>query len=542
MSLSDIKNIVAWRMAYNKVLKDAAEKAGTTKDPAVQKIIESRLSTAAGLLLLDRKTTECMTYDKTKEHYEKTWEKNFKGTKEFTLIAITTTDPNVVQRLMREHMNEEDLKAVLDGNPGTTRYMYMESRPQSLFPPEISDAVLAAKLGAVVGPFETRGAFMLFYVKKVDPTKKKEFTPEFFETYKETARKDLINTVLQDLYKKYSVETFDVAGSPIDVFNIGGADRKEGKDDKSGKTKKDKGKKSQADLLKAKDDAVVGSFTNGDKKEKVTVSDLKKYYKVDSLLDEPLLAMAQQFNMEISDVIEHAIKLLVDGKVLEQEVKHTKYDETPEAKDKLERIRAMEIAQQYLNKYVSVNKADIKNAYNKFIKSIPEEEKNDNEIAVRMVFFRTREDASRALQTILSGDKKFGDMFKVALTEKTGVDLGYLKRRGTPPELWKLIKSGASGACCREVVEIDGSQFGIRGARFGIVYVADRRPVVLPSLSNPQDATYFKNLAEREKAIEIAKEKIQAGVLTVNGRKVEDWLSNREFIDRVLAMFIGTPG
>jgi hypothetical protein len=540
MSLADVKNIVAWRMAYTKVLKDAAKKSGLTNDPEVRKIIESRLSTAAGLLLLDHLTNESMTFTRAKEHYNATWDKNFKNTKEFTLIAITTSDPKVVQRLKRGGMSEEEVRAFLKENSSTTRFMDMNARPQGMFPPEISDAVLAAESGTVIGPFETNGAYMLFFVKKVGPAKKQEFTDEFFETYKETARRDLINTVLQDLYKKYSVEAFDVAGNPIDVFKIGEADQTDLKDGKADKAKKDKGNKGRIDLSKAKDDAILGTIGTGDAKENLTVYEVKTFYKVESLVDDTLAGMARQFGISLEDVVLHAIKLCMDGKVLEKEVKATKFNETPDAVVKLSSIEDMEVAQQYLSKNISVKKSDIKNAYNKFVKSIPAEERNDHDIAVKMIFFRTHEEASKTLQKISSGGAKFGDLFKAALDDGMAIDLGYIRRKGTPPDLWKEIKAVASGTCCKEALKIDGSQFGIDGAQYAAVHVSDRRPITIPTVE--QEPNMYKGMAEREKASEIVKELIQDGVISVYGRSIKEWYTNPEYINRLFVMFIGTPG
>ncbi|MDR1034798.1 MAG: peptidyl-prolyl cis-trans isomerase [Holosporales bacterium] len=537
MSLADIRNIVAWRMACNKVLKDAAKKSGIMNDPSVKKVVESRIDSAAGILLLDQLTNEEMTFEKAKEHYYATWDKNFKNTMEFELIAITTTDLAVVQKLKRERLDEKAMKAMLDGHSGTTKYMVLDRRPQSMFPPEIAAAVLAAEKGTIIGPFETRGTYMLFFLKEKSPAKRQPFTMEFYNTYKETARRDIINPILEGLYKKYAVKTFDVSGNPVDLFKIGEDDNKDGK---SGKGKK--GKKNQINLTQVKDSTVLAVVTNGGKKEDVTVHDLKQFFMVDSLTSEPLRAMAAQFNISNEDVVKHAAKIVIDDKILKWEVEARKFYQEPDAKVKLSRIKDLEIAQQLLMKNAKATSESTKSAYNKFIQSIPEEDKNDNEIAIKLIFFPTHEGASQALQSILTGAEKFGNLFKTALGRKTAIDLGYVKRRGMPPELWKLIKSGAPGACCREVVEVNGQQFGVRDCQFAVIYVADRRPVLLPSLANPQDKKYFQAMAEREAAVKFVKKLALAGISSVNGRSVEKWFVNPEFVDRIIAMIIGTPG
>jgi hypothetical protein len=140
------------------------------------------------------------------------------------------------------------------------------------------------------------------------------------------------------------------------------------------------------------------------------------------------------------------------------------------------------------------------------MKAMPKESKNDNEIAVRLLFFPSKKDATNTLKSIASGSAKFSDLFKERSVsgDKSVVDLGYVKKEGVPPELWDSVKKVASGVCCKDTLEIDGSQFGVEELRYAVAYVADRRPVRLPSLSNPQDKKQFQAMAEREKAIEIS--------------------------------------
>jgi hypothetical protein len=528
MSLSEIKNIIAWRKAFNLVIDKETNKIGFMNDPVVKKVIEARLETAIGLLFLDDLSMKEMTFEKAKAHYDSMWDKHFKNSKEFTLLAITTSDPSLVSRLKQGKFTEQKLKQLLDSNAATTKYMDMEARPQGTLPPEINDAVSAAKIGSIVGPFEVRGSFMLFFIKNVGPARKEEFTPLFFEHYKETARRDFVSQCLEGLYKKYEVKTFDINGNLVNVFLIGDND----------KLKKSNNK--PLDLSKAKDDAVLAVV--GKDKKQITVSDLKKYFKVESLLDEQLLVMAQQFNIKIEDVIKHATKILTDDEVLSRESKATGYANTPEAKGKIAEVRNMEIGQQFMVKMAKATPEMVKLEFNKFIQAIPDEDKNDNEIAVKILLFQTQAEAARTLQSISSGAEKFNNLFNSSKGTGRAVDLGYIKKKGTPPELWSAIKKGPSGACCREVIEINGAQFGVGGTRFAVVYVADRRPMVLPSLSNPQDKKYFQAMAERAKAIELARKLIGEYVESIYNKPLSVWLKNEEYVNRVFAMIIGTPG
>jgi hypothetical protein len=274
---------------------------------------------------------------------------------------------------------------------------------------------------------------------------------------------------------------------------------------------------------------------------KITAKNLKDFFKVKSLADDTFNSMAQQFNISNGRVISSAVKLMVDDELLAKEAKELNFSD----KEKLEDIRKMEIQHAYFKANVKVKPEDLKRTYNKAIKSIPDDVKNDNEIAVRLVFFTRQEDASKALKAISAGEEKFGNLYKEKSTakEKEAVDLGYVKRQGTNPDLWTMLKRGASGTCCKEVVELNGEQFGMKGKNFAVVYVADRRPVTLPSLSNETDKKYFQRLAEREKAVELAKTHLIAKIKTIEGKDIEELNKNNpEHIERMISVLIGYAG
>ena len=531
MSLMEIKSLLAWKAAYKKILINAAKKSGVGDKKDVKNIIEKRKETAAGFMLLESKSKELMTDDALKNHYNKIWDKNFKGTKEFTLVALTTSDKNIANNLKKSVKDEQSLKKTLDANASSVKSMDMESRPQGMFPAEISDAVLKQGVNSIVGPFEIQGSFMLFYVKNIADAKKQEFTEEFAENYKKVASKEFVADYMKTLYKKYKVKVMDTNGKEVDPFKI--IDKEDKKD------KKDKKASKSENLLKVEDTKVLASLEG----DKVTVDDVKKFFKVESLLDETFLSMAQQFEIKPEEVIIYAVKLVVDDKLLAKEVTALKFDQNPENKEKLSEIENMEIIHAYYNQEVNVKSEDVKRTFDKFMKSIPEEDKNDNEISVKLAFFSTQEDAAQALKSINSGEEKFGNIFKEKTSDKkkTAIDLGYVKKKGTSPELWGLLKRGASGACCKEIVELSGKQFEIDG-NYAIVYIADRRPVTLPSLSNPQEKKYFEKMAKKDKAVALAKSHMLSGVKTIDGKPIEELNKNPEYVDHMLAVLVGYAG
>ena len=528
MSLAEIKSFLAWKNAYKKVVTEVALRSGVTKSKEVRELIEKRKKTVAGFMLLDDKAKELMTFDALKANYDKVWDKNFKGTKEFSLIAITTSDKNLVNTIKNNAKDEESLRKILDTNAAKLKQRDLDSRPQGMFPPEITSAVLKQGAKTIVGPFELKGSFMLFYVKALNDAKKREFTAEFAEEYKKSASRDFIKEYTQELYKKYAVKIMDPTGKVVDSFAI--------VDEKT--TDKEK-EKNLVNLSKLQDDAILATYNAG----KVTVKDLKEFYKVDTLLDQTFISMAKQFNISVDKVVVYATKLVMDDLVLSKEVDATGYDKEQRVIDKMNEVGNMEAQHAYFKERVKVKNEDIKRAYDKFMKSIPEEDKNDNEISVKLAFYETREDAAVALKSINSGEEKFGSVYKEKSAKKEAIDLGYVKKRGTSPDLWALLKTGASGACIKQIVEMNGGQFGMNGKNYVLIYIADRRPVQLPSLSNEAEKSYFQRLAEREKAVDLARTILLNGIKSIESKQIEDLVKqNPDYVNRMISVLLGYAG
>ena len=83
---------------------------------------------------------------------------------------------------------------------------------------------------------------------------------------------------------------------------------------------------------------------------------------------------------------------------------------------------------------------------------------------------------------------------------------------------------------------MNGEQFGVPGKEYAIVYIADRRPVTLPSLSNEADKQYFKRLTEREKAVELARSIMINEVKTIENKGVDELAKQApEYVNRMLS-------
>jgi hypothetical protein len=528
MSLAEIKSFLAWKHGYNRVMTEVAKKSGIANKKEVKRQIEKRRITAAGFLLLDDEAKKLMTFEALKSYYDEVWKKNFEGTQEFSLTAITTNDEKVADDIRKNVKDEASLKKALATHSTVVKSMEMDSRPEGIFPPEIRDAISKQGKNSVVGPFKLNDAYMLFFVKSIGDAKKQEFNEEFAERFKNNvAMKEFANRYTKTLFKKYNVKIFDLDGKEVDPVE---ATAEHGGD-----------KKDDSGELVAKDDTVLAKMDG----EEITVKKLKEFFKVKSLADETFKSMAQQFNISNKRVVSYAVKLMVDDELLAKEVKSLDYCKNEQVKEKLKDIDDMEIQHAYFKANIKVKPDDIKRTYNNAIKSIPDDVKNDNEIAVKLIFFTRQEDASKKLNTINAGEEKFGDMYKErsAIKEKETADLGYIKRQGTDPGLWALLARTAPGTCCKEVVNLDGGQFGVKNKKYAIVYVANRRPVTLPSLSNENEKKYFERLAEREKAVELAKKHLIAKIRSIEGRDIEELdRKNPEYITQMLSVLIGYAG
>ncbi len=526
MSLMDLKALVSWKLAYQKVMASVAKKSGIESDNEAMMLINQRITTMAGMMLMEKECEKLMTFEELQKHYKDIWEKNFKGTKEFTLSAVVTTDKSFADNLKTLAKDETTLQKEVEAHASTTKIMPIEPRSEKMFPPEVANAVMQYGEGKLVGPFENKGTYMLFFVKKIGDAKMQPFTAEFAENYKKVASKDFVKKVTESLYQKYNVKIYDYHKKPIDPFNI--------IDPEKIKNRKPEVDNSRKELAALSDADVLADM----KGSKITVADVKKFFKVESIVDDTFVAMAQQFGIKLFEVICYATKLAADDRVLSLEVAAQNYAEKTEVKEKLELVRNMELIHAFYKKSIKIKPEQTKAAYNKFIKSIPEEDKNDHEISVKLLFFSTKEDAAKNMKMISSGEEKFNNIYKAS--EKSGVDLGYVKKQGTTPELWTMLKAGASGSCCKEILEINGSQFGVEGKNYAIAYIADRRPVQLPSLSNPQEKKYFEKMAEREAAVKLAKTHMLQHVKTISGKDIAELeRTNPEMVDNMINPLVG---
>lgn len=529
MSLKEIKSFLAIKAAFDHVVVSEAKKEGVDEEVEVKDEIEKRKDTVAGMMLLSEKAKKLMTDEALKAHYDKVWDESFKGTKEFSLKVISTSDKILAEHIAKAAVSEAKLNEIIESNKMKLKTMDLDKKPEASLPAEIISSVREKGKNAVVGPFPIRGVFMLFFVKDVKDAQKHDFSGKFKEEYEKIAMKDFIKQVNNEQYKVHNVKFYDVHGKEIDI-------NKQTEDIKSSTKSKDV-PDNQFEVGKLNDETVLARIGN----EPVLAIEIRKFFKLKSLQDEALVMMAQQFNMKLNEVLVYATKLVVDDKLLAKEARESNYISTPEVKEKIKEIEKIEIARAYLKKYTNVSSEQIKKTYADFIKAIPEEDKNDHEISMKIVFFSTKGEADKALSSISSGQTKFNELFREKeAANKSAIDFKYVTRRTTDPELWSILKRASAGACYKDVIETEGARFGANGLNYAIIYVGDRRPITLPSLSNPADKKYFEAMAYQQVAAKFVASMLENAVVSIFDKTMQEITADRSYDKMLEAIVAGT--
>lgn len=531
MSLKDIKFFLGLKLAFDHVLLEAAKKEGIDNDKEVLSEIEQKSGTIAGMMLLNEKASKLMTDKALQEQYDKIWDENFKGTKEISVKVITTNDETLAKKIKKMATSEESLNKIIETNKNKLKAIDLDNRPESSLPEQLTNELKENNnaVNTIVGPIAVKETFMLFFIKKVAPAQKHELSGKFKEEFKKISMKDFIAKVNENQYKEYKVRFIDSNGKEIDI-------KKQSEQTKNRANEKEK-PTSQFDLKDLKDTTVLGYI--GD--EKVTANDIKTYFKLQSLQDDALIMMAQQFNMTLNEILIYATKLVIDDKILAKAAKEEKYYMNPEVKEKLDDVKKLAITNAYLKKHVNVTSEDIRKTFNDVLKSIPEEDKNDHEISTKMLFFATKEEAENTLKSINSGKVKFNEMFKTKEnSDKSALNLGYMTKKGSDPAIWSIIKRSSSATCHKEIIELNGENFGMNDLNYAVLYVGDRRPITLPSLSNPNDKKYFEAIALQKASVDFVSNLFTNSINSMFDKNITEIEKDPSFKKMLEAMVAGS--
>jgi hypothetical protein len=412
--------------------------------------------------------------------------------------------------------SKESLTRFADINRDHVKVMTIENKLESELPPEMVAEAKRRGANSTVGPFVVRGVYMLFFVFKIDTAKKRKFVGSVKENYKKIAAADFAKKVLLDMYRENEVK-FYVSGKEVDVNKLIEDAKKESNSDQKQKT-------NQINIDEVTDDTVLATIG----KLSITAKKVCDFYSVKSFKDNNFVAMSTQFNMPLSQVALNATKLVVDDTLLTIEVEKGDFKNKPEVKKIEKDVRDSCIAARYLKKHGKFTAEDTKAAYNEVIQAIPPEDRNENEVAVKMVFFKTKDEAEKNLGAINSGREKFSDLFKNK-ENNSAINLGYVNKKSVQPELWTVLKQLPTGVCCKSVIEVDGGEFGLVDMNYAIIYVGDKRPLQLPSLSNPEEKKYFEALAQQKAIFNYSLGLLKRNVVSIDGKPIEELAESQPF-------------
>ena len=511
------------QVAYEKVVDEEVKKLkfDEAEENKIRTEREKVRRSALTLHLLTSQVDKMMTTEELKKYYDDMWDKNVKGTNQYSIIIVTV--PNKVQadKILKEAKDEASLNKLIEQfrKSGIKGVMTnpIDDFPEANLPPEVIKQVKEkGGKNCIIGPFPIQGVQTLFFIKSVHPAKKQEFTGEMIPTMKQIAKRDFINKYVNKLIDKYKVEAYNLNKEKIDP-----------KTDLLDSKEKKKNEK-QVNLSKVTNTQVIAKIG----KTELTVQNLLDMFNIQKIDNELFASMALQLKISIEEVIQSAIKLCIQDKLLEEEVKNLHYDRDPKVQHTCERIEQQYMRSIYFNKNVHVTEQDVKDLYKKYLQSISASDKNDHEIATKVMLYATQEDAAAALKTIKGNATKFNEEFnKKQKNGDPAIDLGYVHKQEAEMELWEAIKTQTAGACCNKVVKVDGEKYGAPDMNYAVVYVADRRQVKLPTYE--ESKPYFKKIAEKQAATTITDNLLEVAVKTLNGKaykKIEPELRNKMLI------------
>ena len=510
MSFNDLMLLFEFKHAYEKVVTDEAKKKKLHEDEEVKKSLKERQKATATFSFLSENIDKLMTKKELEKFYDDMWEKHIKGTNQISLILVQVTDEKIAEKIKKEVKSEKDLNKVINeqkehGNNNIAMVPIEDFPEVGALPPEIVKEMKDKGANSIIGPFPIQpGVFTLFFVKSFHKAQKKAFSDEMVPQMKQAAYKEFSNRYVNSLVDKYKVEVYDLNENKID-FKV--TDKEKNKDKKKNK---------QIPMLsKVKETQVIAKI--GDK-QTITIADLYKMFNVKSLDNEIFGSLAVQLKIDIEDVIQNAIRLCVQDKLLSLEIEKENYMESDKMKKMCDEVEKQHLRNAYFAKTVKITKKDAEKEYNKYIKMIKPEEGDDIEISVKLMFYKTEKEAEAAIKEYAKNQTKFGNDFKARSESKDrAILLNYVKRQEVSDELWKAIKTCRAGTIATKSIKVDGKTYGFDGNNFVVAYVGDRRPIQLPTFE--QTAQTFKTVAEKMQAIAICDELLLNNVVSIDGKQ-----------------------
>ena len=499
--------LLSFKQAYRKIIDAKSKELDFSSDKDVNESIKNRCKSFASSKYLDEQVETLMTDDEVKKYYDETWDKHIKGTQEISGTLITVSSKSQADRLVKEVKNEEQLKKIVDeyksGGKEAIATMPLVDYPEGGFPADIVKQIKAKGVNSIIGPFNIQGISTLFFVKSINPAVKKTFSDEIKNQYKQIGKREFATRYINKLLTEKKVVVYDLNGKVVDMNNTKGDNASEDKkDDKP------------IDLSKIKDDFVIAKI--GDK-QTLKISDLYQMYNIKTLENELFYSMSIQLKVSMEEVILSAIKLCVQDWLINAEMEQSSFMKRKDIEDKIGALKRQQLRRAYFNKTVKITENDARKEYNKYMQMMKDSIKDDQEISVKMMFFKTRSEADKKLASYKTNTKKFNEDYENSIkNSKPAIDLGYIRKNNPEPTIgtiWEAVKKSGGSTCCDKVIPIKGEKFGFNGFDFAIARVGDRRPIQLPKFEDTSQ--FFRKVAEKIQAVAIVDKLMEQQVKTI---------------------------
>lgn len=242
------------------------------------------------------------------------------------------------------------------------------------------------------------------------------------------------------------------------------------------------------------------SFPDG---HQITLNDIQK----------AITELPQQVRKAPFDkIFEAVLSRLVDQHILSKAAESKGFDQNPKVQKQIKDASTAIIQKAELERRVEamITPDQKQKKYEELMSKV---NKDEQEIAFRMIPFKDANDAQSALEQIKAGSEKFDNIFQKSGGIRGGGERGYARSQELPEALWKALSATKSKELASSVVSAEGANW--------IIMVDDKRQIVLPKLSEVEKE--IVQLMTPEYAVEALKtlrKEMPAKRFDVNGKEL----------------------
>lgn len=259
-------------------------------------------------------------------------------------------------------------------------------------------------------------------------------------------------------------------------------------------------KKEEAKVEQSSPTDIKASFPDG---HHITLSDIQK-----TISELPASVRKAPFDK----IFEAVLSRLVDQHILTKAAESKGLDKDPKVQKQIKDACAAIVQKAELERRVEgmITADQKKKKYDELMSKI---DKNEQEIAFRMVPFKDAAAAEEALKKVQSGNMKFDELFKRGGGIRGGGERGYARSRELPEAIWKTLSSTNKGQLASGVQSAEGAHW--------VMFVDDKRAIVLPKLDEVEKE--LVQIMTPEFAVEVLKtlrKEMHAKRFDVNGKEL----------------------